>query len=235
VLDFLVSLLYPKKCVRCKKQGNYICDNCFTGISFLEHQFCAICQKGSIDGLTHPKCDGSRRIDGILSAVAYRGIVKKLIYQYKYKPYLSDLKKILGRILFEGLIQQESFAKFIEEDVLIASIPLHQDRERVRGYNQSDLLARELSARLGIKYVPQVLIRKRKTRPQFELKKEDRIKNILGAFEVNAKYKIAIKNRRIILVDDITTTGSTLRECGKILKKSGVIKVLGVTLSHEGE
>ncbi|MDO8269976.1 MAG: ComF family protein [Candidatus Levybacteria bacterium] len=235
MLDFFVSLLYPKKCVRCKKNGAYICDNCFAGISFLEYQLCAICQKGSIDGLTHPKCRTKYGIDGIISSIAYKGIVKKLLYQFKYPPYLSDLKQILGRLFYEGLIQQESFMKYIEEkSAVITSVPLHISREKKRGYNQSELLGLELSKRLNLPFSSGLLIRKVRTKPQFELTKEERKSNILGVFIVAPKFEKQIKGKRIILVDDISTTGSTLRECAKILKKSGAEKVLGVTLAHEG-
>lgn len=235
MLEFIASLLYPKKCVRCRKGGAYICDNCFATISFLQYQICAVCQKGSIDGLTHPKCKARYGIDGIISSIAYRGIVKKLLYQFKYPPYLSDLKTILGRVFYEGLIQQEAFASFIsQKNVYIISVPLHPKRMKKRGYNQAELLAKELSISLEIKYVPNVLVRKINTKPQFDLKKEERGRNILGAFNLNAKFKEKLKDKRFLLVDDITTTGSTLRECAKVLKKSGAEKVLGITLAHEG-
>lgn len=235
MFDFIASLLYPKKCVRCKKSGSYICDNCFAGITFLEYQHCGVCQKGSIDGLTHPKCRTKYGIDGIISAISYKGIVKKLLYQFKYPPYLSDLRGILGKILYEGLIQQEGFINYCSDgNLLIISVPLHTKRERKRGYNQSELLAKELSLHSNLTQVTPVLLRQIATKPQFELKKEERVKNILGAFALNPKFKNKLKGRNVILVDDITTTGATLRECAKVLKKSGVEKVLGVTLAHEG-
>lgn len=235
MFDFIASLLYPKKCVRCKKSGSYICDNCFAGITFLEYQLCGVCQKGSIDGLTHPKCRTKYGIDGIISAISYKGIVKKLLYQFKYPPYLSDLRGILGKILYEGLIQQEGFVNYCSVDnLLITSVPLHTKRGRKRGYNQSELLAKELSLHSNLTQVSAVLLRQISTKPQFELKKEERTKNILGAFALNPKFKNKLKGRDVILVDDITTTGATLRECAKVLKKSGVGKVLGVTLAHEG-
>lgn len=235
MLDFFVSLLYPKKCVGCKKNGAYICDNCFAGIDFLQFQVCCVCQKGSIDGLTHPKCKTSYSLDGIISSIAYKGIVKKLLYQFKYRPFLSDLKIILGKLFYEGLIQQEAFINFLDaKNVWITSVPLHSNRLKKRGYNQSELLAKELSIKLEIPYLSNVLVRQKHTKPQFELKKEERKKNMLGAFSINQKFGGEIKGKRIILVDDIATTGATLRECGKILKKSGAGKVLGVTLAHEG-
>lgn len=250
MFDFIASLLYPKRCVGCKKSGNYICDNCFAKISFLEYQLCGICQKGSIDGLTHPKCKTPYAIDGTISIISYKGIVKKLLYQFKYKPFLSELKVPLSKLFYEGLIQQEAFTNFISKEnvlpatrsfsqtikseVWITSVPLHVLRERKRGYNQSELLAKELSGLLKIEYMSSILDRRVNTKPQFELKKKERKQNILGAFNINSKFKSEIKGKRVILVDDITTTGATLRECGKVLKQSGAGKVLGVTLAHEG-
>lgn len=78
-----------------------------------------------------------------------------------------------------------------------------------------------------------ILDRKVNTKPQFDLKKEERKKNILGAFSTDDKFKNKLKGKKILLVDDIATTGATLRECGKILKQSGAVKVLGITLAHE--
>lgn len=235
MFDFIASLLYPKRCVGCKKSGNYICDNCFSKISFLEYQICGICQKGSIDSLTHPKCKTPYSIDGIISSISYKGIVKRLLYQFKYKPFLSDLKVPLSKLFYEGLIQQEAVIKFVSRDnVLVTAVPLHVSRERKRGYNQSELLGKELAKRLDITYMSSILDRLKQTKPQFELTKEQRKENLKGAFALNSRFKQKIKGKQIILVDDITTTGATLRECGKVLKQSGAGKVLGVTLAHEG-
>lgn len=234
MFDFLASLLFPKRCIRCAKSGDYVCDGCFATISFLQYQLCGICQKGSLDGLTHPSCRTKYGIDGIISSIAYKGIVKKLLYQFKYRPYLLDLKTILGKLLYEGVIQQESFEKFIrDKNVWITAVPLHKSRARKRGYNQSELLAKELSRLLRIDYMSSILDRKVNTKPQFDLKKEERKKNILGAFSTDDKFKNKLKGKKILLVDDIATTGATLRECGKILKQSGAVKVLGITLAHE--
>lgn len=235
VLDFFASLLYPKKCVKCGRDGAYICDRCFSEIKFLDFQICALCQKGSIDGLTHPRCKTRYGIDGIISSITYRGIVKKLLYQFKYSPYLSDLKKILGRAMYEGLIQQEIYVNFTsQKNVYIISVPLHSQRLKKRGYNQAELLGKDLAARTGLRFVSNILIRTENTKPQFDLKKDERRNNIIGAFSLNPKLKSEIKDNNFLLIDDIATTGSTLRECAKILKKGGAEKVLGITLAHEG-
>ena len=192
-------------------------------------------KRGSIDGMTHPKCLTKYGIDGIISAITYKGIVKKLVYQFKYPPYLSDLKGILGRLLYEGIAQQEAFAHFLsgESTCLIIPIPLHKKRIRMRGYNQSELLAKELSVRLGLPLASDVLKRFNETLPQFDLKKDERTKNIMGAFSVSEKFKAKLEGKNIVLVDDIATTGATLKECEKVLKKSGAKRVIGVTLAHE--
>lgn len=234
MFDFLAEIFYPKRCVACRRPGSYICGEDFAKISFLDFQICGVCQKGSIDGMTHPGCKTAHSIDGIISSIAYRGIVKKLLYQFKYRPFLTDLKKPLGKLFYEGLIQQEAFIKFLEKDTFLVAIPLHKSRERKRGYNQSELLANELSKLLLIPKISNVLVRIKKTTPQFKLSKEERRVNLKDAFGINLKLKDTIKGKNILLVDDITTTGATLKECAKILKRSGVGKVLGITLAHEG-
>jgi ComF family protein len=204
-------------------------------IVFSDSQLCAVCQKGSIDGLTHPKCRTKYEIDGILFSVAYKGVVKKMIYQFKYQPFLSDLKGIMGRLMHEGMIQQEVFEQFLQSKrAIIIPVPLHSSRLKKRGYNQAELLARELSQKAETPYVVNVLKRVRQTAPQFELKREERQKNIKGAFVIDDKYKKKLLGKWVILVDDITTTRSTLRECARVLKKSGVERVIGITFAHEG-
>ena len=171
VFDFIASILYPKKCVSCKKSGSYICADCLSKITFLEYQLCGVCQKGSIDGLTHPGCRTQYGIDGIISSIAYKGIVKKLLYQFKYRPFLTELRTPLGSLFYEGLIQQEAFIKFIEGNILMIAVPLHTDRERKRGYNQSELLSLELSKKFFYPYLKDAIFRIRKTAPQFKLSK----------------------------------------------------------------
>jgi len=234
VLKFFVSLLYPKKCIKCKKAGAYICARCFAQINFLEYQICSECGKGSIDGLTHPKCRTRYGMDGLISAISYKGIVKKLLYQFKYPPYLSDLKTILGALMYEGLIQQAVFVKFTEnKNLVLVPVPLHANRLRRRGYNQAELLSNVLSQKMEIP-VKNLLVRIRDSKPQYKLTREERGRNIFEAFSFNAKIKSFPKDKNVILVDDITTSGITMRECTKILKRNGIQKVLGITLAHEG-
>lgn len=234
MIDFILDILFPKYCVGCRKNGSYICPICFSKISFVTSYFCTVCGKDSFNGLTHPKCVTAYGIDGVISVIEYKGIVKKLLYQFKYEPYLSDLKGILGKLLYEGVIQNEAFNQTLEgKEVWITSVPLSHKRELKRGYNQSNLLGKELSSHLKLPYGSRLLFRKKETKPQFELKREDRFRNMKGAFALNEEYKEKIKGKVVFIVDDITTTGSTLAECGKVLKRKGANKVLGIVLAHE--
>jgi ComF family protein len=201
-------------------------------ISFADRGFCVVCQKAAINGLTHPVCAGKYALDGVFSSLNYTGVTKKLVYRFKYKPFLTDLQKLLIDFFYEGLIQKEAFYKSLQNPSVFAPIPLHKSRFRQRGYNQSELLAKDLGQRVGIE-VLDLLQRVKNTKTQVGLSKDEREKNIKGAFVINKKYLDKIKDfRQIFLVDDVVTSGATLKEAAKLLKKAGVKKVWGLTLAH---
>lgn len=225
--------MFPKYCVNCRKRGDYICPNCFSFISFDVEMICLVCNKGSIDGLTHPGCRGKYTIDGAFAGVSYKGVVKKLIYNFKYKPYLSDLQKSLVELFYESIIQQELFQKAYSLKPILVPIPLSAKRLRKRGYNHAKLLATGLSEKLGLKQID-ILKRVRETKSQFGLTLKQRKENISNAFILNTKYPSAtLRASNIFLVDDILTTGSTLLEAARILKKAGAKKVWGLTLARD--
>lgn len=228
ILDFI----FPKHCVSCKKVGSYLCANCFSYLSFDAGGFCLVCRRNSIDGLTHPGCRKRYTIDGVFSSIAYKGIAKKLVYNFKYKPYLAGLKEFLAELFFEGLIQKEEFSRIYQkEKIVIVPIPLHKKRHRERGYNQAEILAKELSKKLNLK-TENILLRVKETHSQVGLKQKERQENISGAFKINPDTSISCCPN-ILLVDDVLTTGSTLLEAAKILKKNGVKKVWGITLARD--
>lgn len=232
MFEVLWDFVFPKKCIGCKKLGSYLCSNCFSTMHFAQSYFCGICTHPSFNGLTHPKCSGRYTIDGIFPILNYKGLLKKVLYQYKYNPHLSDLTGMLGQLLYEGFIQNETLMKSVEDGQnLITSVPLHTSRQKKRGYNQSELLARSLAGLLRLEYSGKVLNRIRNTAPQFKLPKEQRQENIKNAFTIINSEKI--KDKTVFIIDDITTTGSTLVECARVLKRGGVKKVYGIALGHE--
>ena len=225
-----MDLIFPKHCVSCRKAGDYICANCFSYLSFDFAMICLVCNKNSFDGLTHPGCKSKYAIDGAFCGVAYKGVAKKLIYNFKYKPYLADLKKSLVELFYESIIQQEIFQKAYKTRPVLVPIPLHAKRLQKRGYNHAKLLAEGLSEKLNLPVV-EILQRTRETKSQFGLKLKDRRENLRNAFIFNSECKIIHPN--IFLVDDILTTGSTLLEAARILKKNGAKRVWGLILARD--
>lgn len=232
ILDFI----FPKKCVSCGKRGEYVCSNCFSFISFDVNKLCLVCNRPSYNSLTHPKCEGKYAIDGCFSAIVYNKIAKKLIFNFKYKPYLTDLKTFLSELFTESIIQNESFIKLIENsNFIFVPVPITKGKLRKRGYNQAQILSKALSEKFKIQS-QNLLIRPKETQSQFKLKREEREANIKGAFKLK-KYPSASsgfrKNCSIFLVDDVVTSGATLKEAANILKRAGAKAVFGLTLARD--
>jgi ComF family protein len=183
-------------------------------------------------------------IDGVFASVGYKGVVKRLIYQFKYNPYISDLCVLLDELFYEGVIQKEIVFNLLKSEIVFAPIPLHKRRLRLRGYNQAYILAKGLAGRMmkdkiigsynnSAELILDCLERTKATRPQYGLSQKERGENIRGAFEVKEIFLERLRKAGgVFLVDDIVTTGATLREAGKLLKRAGVKRVYGLVLAH---
>ncbi len=241
-MNFL-DFIFPKRCVNCKKQGSYLCENCFIFLSFDVKSLCLICNKASYNGLTHPVCKSKYSIDGCFSAFPYNKTAQKLIYNFKYKPYLKDLKTVLADLFYESLIQNEDFNRELKiGNWVFIPIPLSDSKLKKRGYNQSEILAKELAKKFNIPF-QNILKRVRDTKTQVGLSNIKRKENIKDAFGIlNLKSEILNhpsassgfrKNCSTFLVDDVVTTGSTLKEAANVLKRSGAKRVIGLTLARD--
>jgi competence protein ComFC len=227
-----IDFIFPKKCVVCKKHGSYLCSKCFSYLSFDAKSLCLLCNKPTFNNLTHPKCKRKQGIDGCFSALTYNKTVQKLIFNFKYKPYLTDLKTVLSDLFYESIIQNEQFIAQIKKGKwILVPIPLSKTKLRKRGYNQAEILAQELSKKLNIP-VQNLLMRTRETKTQVGLTNLQRKLNIKDAFSL-INHKSLIINQNVWLVDDVVTTGSTLLEASKVLKRAGVDKVFGLTLARD--
>ncbi len=242
---FLLDLFFPRFCLGCQREGAYLCDDCRTLLDISEYNYC-LCN-------TNPsrlppeqksgKCNRcqNKQLAGLYFALSYKekALTKKLIYQFKYKPYLKDLAKTLASILIEHFVLSGKNTNEIWQNSILVPIPLNKKRLKERGYNQSEELAKELSAVLKIPVISDVLIKIKNTRSQMELKKEEREKNLEGAFKISARGGPALggKNhfagKKIFLVDDVYTTGSTMEECAKTLKLAGTKQVWGIAIARE--
>jgi len=209
-----------------------VCDLCFARITEVPAQVCPECNKPTITLFTHPGCQKPWGADGVLSCYVYRGPIKRLITSFKYTPHILDLKKIISRLFFEKLIQEEVFIGLLKQRLVAVPVPLSKNRERRRGYNHAAELAKALAEKFSLEYDDRVLIRVRDTKPQFNLKREERLKNVKGAFAVEKKHKSILRGRVILLVDDLSTSCATISECARVLKRNGAKKVFGITLAR---
>ena len=156
-------------------------------------------------------------------------MVRKAILGLKYK-FASQIAEDLVEFVINNLEKSKlTFGK----KARFTTIPLYWRRENWRGFNQSELMGRAISSKLGWDFKPDLLKREKFARPQTELKKEERVKNIRGAFSLNPDYQsLAIGHQPLILFDDVWTTGATIKEAAKVLKRNGAKKVWGLTLAR---
>jgi len=179
-------------------------------------------------GTSHAKCRPQHGLDGIFAPADFtEPLIREAIKKLKYKN-VQELGQALGRFLAESLSRH--FAGFLRGDVLIVPVPLYITKEKRRGYNQSKLLAQALVECLNLP-LAECLTRKIDTISQTKLDKKRRIENVRNAFALAGDWPVA--GKFVFLVDDVTTTGATLRECAKVLKRHGASTVWGLAIAQE--
>jgi len=231
-------LFFPKFCLGCQKEGVYLCDDCRTLLDISEFNYCLCNAKPQRlpPSSTSGKCQRcqNKKLSGLYFALPYKEkqLTKKLIYQFKYQPYLKDLARTLASILIEHFVLSGKNTDEIWENGVLIPVPLDRKKLKTRGYNQSEELAKELSKILQIPVISDVLIKIKSTKPQMELFKEEREKNLENAFKIKNPFDFA-QGKKIFLVDDVYTTGSTMQECAKVLKENGAKQVWGIAIARE--
>jgi competence protein ComFC len=224
----ILDLIFPKNCLSCKKGGSYICDNCLIKVGKAK-QICPVCGKPSIDGFTHIKCRTKYGIDGLVSIWNYEGIIRLAIIALKYK-YITEIVESLNSHIVSEL---RSGNILVPRDYCLVPIPLHWYRENTRGFNQACELGKLVAQVMEWRFVQNLLTRKKLNTPQAQLSGHDRKKNIKGVFSINNQYSDhATYPNNIILFDDVYTTGSTLKEATRELKRKGFDKVWGLTITR---
>ncbi len=207
--DSALRLLFPSRCVLCGREGDLICESC----------------RQSFPLRLDP--DAIPRLSGIRAARAvwpYEGSVREIVRRYKYNG-LRSLAPVLASEMAHIL---HEWSPSID---LIVHVPVHPARLRERGYDQSELLARELSRTGGIAAIP-ALVRLRETAVQARaMSAAQRADNVRGAFNVPDSARIRRAN--VLLIDDVLTTGATLKEAARALRRAGARNVYALTLAHE--
>ena len=231
----LLDLCLPRSCAGCQKMDNRPqsawCGTCWDQMPRVVSPLCSKCGRPFRDSPESPdhlcgECiESTYHFDTARSAVAHEGIIRTRIHQFKFEartewvPPLVELLEIA--YAGSGMALPE----------LVLPVPLHPKRLKERGFNQSGLLAGELARKIRAPVSFDVIVRKNRTQPQTRLNRKERLKNVRGAFELSGAQDI--RGRRILLVDDVFTTGTTLSECARTLKrKGGASEVHAVTVTR---
>ncbi len=219
----VLDLLYPPRCPGCETRGEGVgfCPRCAAEAPPVRSPMCSACgvpfAGAGADHLCSRCLTRRPQFDMARSCAVYRSTgdtgstLAAALHRYKYHRDVT-LAPVLGDLLAERCPLPPQYD-------LVLPVPLHLSRLRWRGFNQSLLLARPLARRFGLPLDPFVLLRTRATRPQVHLDETDRRRNITGAFAVRDRG--AVRGRRILLVDDVYTTGATVDECARTLRRAG--------------
>jgi ComF family protein len=239
----LVDFVFPAHCLLCNtslpsgrgvpgesRPDFLVCQDCWESLNILPHPFCPVCrnfldhsQDVSVKLRRCPRCPESYLVLNRSLGLFDPGY-QILIHNFKYRRK-TTLGKCLGRRLGEILKKE----RLLEEIDYLIPVPLHPSRQRERGYNQSKILAQGISEITTLPLLDKVLLRKKNTRDQTDLSPEEREKNVKDAFTV--RDNSALKGKGMLLVDDVMTTGATLRECSRVLKQAGARIIIGATLA----
>ncbi len=217
LIDIALNLFFPQTCCLCEK----ICNDAI----------CCVCKK-KLEKITFPHRKCFLEIAGIyydehMHIFKYDGIIKQKIRQYKFKD-----KAYLYKLFAEIIYSNKKVMKYIKSYDYVIPIPLHKYRYRERGYNQAYLILKDLQKKDSkIKIKINILQKQKNIKPQSSLNKLERKDNIKNAYCII--NSIEVKNKKILLFDDVFTTGSTTNECSRILKKSGAKKVGVLTIAKD--
>ena len=213
VKNFLLNLFYPKYCFLCQREGTYLCQDC---LSTLE-----------ISGF-HQKFSTENLSDLYFATSYQKPLIKNLIQSFKYKPFVKELTDNLSSLIIEHFQLLEKPPDFA--DFILIPVPMEKKKLKWRGFNQAEEIGKELSKFFRISLLNNVLAKIKETPAQVDLSEEERKENIRNAFSI--KNGGQILGKKILLVDDVYTTGATMEECARVLKKAGAKEVIGIVIAR---
>ncbi len=227
LFQWIIDAIFPKFCLKCGREGVWVCSVCGETLQSYKVVGCLICKKGSETNICRD-CAIDAPVSFLFSACSYTDpLIKKIVRALKYE-YVTELGEIMGGMLARRM----NDCKYAcVSDACVVPIPIHIKKFRDRGFNQSDLIARGYAKEINMSYVSDALIRTVHTKSQVELLRAERIQNITGAFAVRDASRIC--GKVVYLIDDVYTTGATLLEAARTLRSAGVQDVIGVTFARE--
>jgi ComF family protein len=217
-IEQIVAIFAPHNCLICGKEGKIVCSNCALNVIERKSSTCFLCNKLEFDFRTCVTCRKKTKVRGVIIASHYQNNAKKLVHLLKYRQ-AREASIYIAELLSE-MIDSLSYD-------LITSVPAASRRYRQRGFNQASLIALGLARRTGVAY-SEVLGRIGNKR-QVGTMRKTRLAQVKGSFYV--KNQSAINGKRILIVDDVVTTGATMSECGNLLKQYGAKSVWGAAFA----
>ena len=229
ILKTFIKIIYPNRCISCKKiiEDEGFCVDCWKKLVFINSKRCKCCGKPlDTESFICGVClDKKYYFDQNISVFVYNRTIAKAIFEFKFKDKTFLSKKFAD-------LMKNNINNFSYKIDYVVSVPMHLNRLRKRGYNQSFLLANDLANLTNIDFIKDLLIKTKNTSRQVGLNVKERKTNLKGSFSIKDKYKDIIKNKNILIIDDVFTTGSTINECAKILKLEGKVnKVMSLTIA----
>lgn len=223
-IEYLKDIFFPINCLKCNKEGSFVCEKCLGTLDLSGVFCCPTCHKDTKNGEYCSSCIPAF-ITRQIAAIKYdeKSLIGEVVHSFKYQ-YVEELQKTIFQML-------ELFLKQYNLDGVdvITYVPLHRRRYVERGFNQAEKIASALGKLLD-KPVINYLKRTHYTKPQANFGRKERLTNLQDAFIFDSKEDIVNKN--ILLVDDVFTTGSTIQECAKVLKNNNVGSVVGFSLAR---
>ncbi len=226
----ILDYIFPYKCPLCAEftlKNDGFCPTCWAKLNFISKPYCKICGfKFGISCIEEVLCGSCiarpPKFDNARSLFKFDEHSKKLVHHFKYYD-----KTELGKI-FASLIWRRYGEEFAKIDFIVP-VPMHKLKRLFRMYNQAQILGLYISKVSGKSMIPDLLVKFKWTKSQTSLRAKERKKNLSGSLRINPKYSVG--GKKILLVDDVRTTGATLSECSQILKKAGAESVSIVTIA----
>jgi ComF family protein len=230
IFKFLKDLIAPKKCYSCNKEWHFLCEDCVNKIAKFD-SICYYC-KGRTDSFEiHKKCLENVYYNKIIILAHYKNkVISKLIKHLKFywkKDIWEDFGNYLSELFFENEIYKNT------DDYIIIFPPMWFIKKIKKWYNHSEIIAKYVSKKTGIKIEKNLIIKSKQTRQQSTLNRNERLKNLENSFKINKNKVDKIDKKTFIIVDDVISTWTTINEISKILKEKGVKKIIWLIIASD--
>lgn len=238
----VLDLLFPPRCIGCGGSGVAICKRCLSKVDFRLEQECPTCRRANLHGRFCCRGCVWGNFEALLVCTDYKknSIVRTMITQLKYR-FCRDFIPILGEVLKTEYVFLSQALPEMSGAVLVP-VPVSRESQKNRGFNQAYELAKYLQLslkndrRLGWNFhgleMVDCLKRVNGKMRQAQLKRNDRLKNLINTVILKPEFTNILRSKLVILIDDVATTGSTINECARVLKNSGAARVWGMVLAR---